>query len=259
MIQSSSNKKENMRRRIIAGNWKMNKDVGEAVALTKEIKSKLKSNDVDVVLCPPFTNLYAVNEVLVGSSIELGAQDVFWEESGAFTGQVSADMLKSVGCSYVIIGHSERRQYFGETDETVNKKIKKAIEKDVIPIVCVGELLQEREAGLTNKVVEKQIRGAFSGIDKKEAENIVIAYEPVWAIGTGKVATPDQAQDVHKKIRDLLEMLYDQELAKKVRIQYGGSMKPSNAAELLSQPDIDGGLIGGASLDADSFLGIVNA
>jgi len=248
-----------MRRRIIAGNWKMNKNVSEAVKLAKEIKAIYNNSDVDVVLCPPFTNLYAVHQVIQGAPIGLGAQDVFLEESGAFTGQISADMLKSAGCEFVIIGHSERRQFFGETDETVNKKIKQALKHNLTPIVCVGELLQQREDGETQNVVEKQIRGAFEGLSKAELSGLVVAYEPVWAIGTGKVATPAQAQEVHAFIRGLLEKLYDQEFANAVRIQYGGSMKPENAAELLEQKDIDGGLIGGASLKADSFLGIINA
>lgn len=248
-----------MRKRIIAGNWKMNKDVDAAVDLAQQIKSGYEKFDVDVVLCPPFTNLYAVHQVVKDSPVGLGAQNIFWEDSGAFTGEVSGPMLKSAGCQFVIIGHSERRQYFGETDETVNKRLNKALEHDLTPIVCVGESLEEREANETESVVETQVRGALQGFEKDQIENIVIAYEPVWAIGTGKVATPEQAQEVHKFIRDLLETMYDRELSEALRIQYGGSMKPENAAELLAQPDIDGGLIGGASLKADSFLGIVNA
>ena len=248
-----------MRKRIIAGNWKMNTNVGEAVELAEAIKAQYDKFDVDVVLCTPYTNLYAVHQVIQDAPIGLGAQDFFWEDSGAFTGKISAGMLTSVGCQYVIIGHSERRQFFGETDETVNKKCKKALENDLIPIVCVGELLDEREGNKTEAVVETQLKGALSGLSKADAAKLVIAYEPVWAIGTGKVATPAQAQDVHKFIRDLLVKLYDQELADSIRIQYGGSMKPDNAAELLSQKDIDGGLIGGASLKAEPFLGIINA
>jgi len=248
-----------MRRRIIAGNWKMNKTVSEAVELAEDIKENYNNHDVDVVLCPPFTNLYAVHQVINNSTIGLGAQNLFWEEHGAYTGEVCAGMLKSVGCQYVIIGHSERRQYFNETDRTVNKRVKKAIESNLTPIICVGEILSEREAGRTEKVVDKQIRGALAGLSKDEVAKMIIAYEPVWAIGTGKVATPEQAQQVHKMIRELMAELYGNELAESVRIQYGGSMKPENAAELLVQPDIDGGLIGGASLKADSFLGIINA
>ncbi len=237
----------------------MNKTAGEAVELAEAIKEKYNNHDVDVVLCPPFTNLYAVNQVVKNSPIGLGAQNIYWEEYGAYTGEICAGMLKSVGCQFVIIGHSERRQYFNETDETVNKRVKKALESEITPIICVGEVLSEREAGETNDVVARQVRGALAGLDRAGAAKIVIAYEPVWAIGTGKVATPEQAQQVHKMIRGLLAELYDNELAESVRIQYGGSMKPENAAELLSQPDIDGGLIGGASLKADAFLGIINA
>jgi len=248
-----------MRKRIIAGNWKMNTNIDEAVRLAQAIKDQYSNFDVDVVLCPPFANLFAVHQVIQETAIGLGAQDVYWEDSGAFTGQVSAPMLTSAGCQFVIIGHSERRQYFGETEESVNKKIKKALEHKLTPIVCVGELLQEREAGKTETVVETQIKGALAGLSADDVAKIVIAYEPVWAIGTGVVATPQQAQDVHRFIRSLLVSLYNQELAETIRIQYGGSMKPDNAAELLAQNDIDGGLIGGASLKADSFLGIVNA
>ncbi len=237
----------------------MNTNVGEAVELAEAVKAQYDNFDVDVVLCAPYTNLYAVHQVIQDAPIGLGAQDLFWEDSGAYTGQISAGMLTAVGCNYVIIGHSERRQFFGETDETVNKKIKKALASQLVPIVCVGELLEEREANQTETVVETQVNGALAGLTKEDAAKLVIAYEPVWAIGTGKVATPEQAQDVHKFIRDLLAKLYDQELADGIRIQYGGSMKPDNAAELLAQPDIDGGLIGGASLKAESFLGIVNA
>ncbi|MBN1479720.1 triose-phosphate isomerase [candidate division KSB1 bacterium] len=248
-----------MRKRIIAGNWKMNTTVDEAVELAKAIKAKYDNFDIDVVLCAPFTNLYAVHQVIQQTPIGLGAQDVYWEEKGAFTGQISATMLKAVGCQYVIIGHSERRQYFGETDETVNKKTKKAFEHHLTPIVCVGELLQEREADETETVVERQMKGALAGLSETDVSQLIIAYEPVWAIGTGKVATPQQAQDVHEYIRGLLEKMYNSELAESIRIQYGGSMKPDNASDLLAQPDIDGGLIGGASLQADSFLGIINA
>ncbi|NIA31175.1 MAG: triose-phosphate isomerase [Actinobacteria bacterium] len=249
-----------MRKRIIAGNWKMNKTLDEAIELAKSLRGKIgEQTDVDVVLCPPFTNLASVHEIIADSPIGLGAQNLFWEEKGAYTGEISADMIKSVGCEYVIIGHSERRQYFHETDETVNKKIERALQTGLTPIVCVGEMLSQREAGKTQDLVGAQIKGALSGLSKEQVGQLIIAYEPVWAIGTGLVATPDQAQDVHKFIRTTLGELYDADLAQSVRIQYGGSMKPGNAAELLSQPDIDGGLIGGASLDADSFLGIIQA
>jgi triosephosphate isomerase (TIM) len=248
-----------MRKRIIAGNWKMNKTVSEAVQLAEEIKAKYNKFDVDVVLCPPYIDLYAVHQVIKDAPIALGAQNVHWEDMGAFTGEICTDMLKAAGCQFVIIGHSERRQYFHETDETVNKRVKKALSAGLIPIICVGEVLQERESGKTEKVVDTQVRGALAGITKEAAAKIVIAYEPVWAIGTGKVATPEQAQQVHKQIRTLLAELYDKKFADSIRIQYGGSMKAENAKELLQQPDIDGGLIGGASLKADAFLGIINA
>ncbi len=248
-----------MRKKIIAGNWKMNKTAPEASELAQGIKQKVDTNtEVDVVLCPPFTDLAAVYSVIHDSHIDLGGQNLHWEQKGAYTGEISADMLKSVGCHYVIIGHSERRQYFGETDETVNKKIKSALHEGIVPIVCVGELLQEREADKTKTVIETQVKAAFEDIDKIQAQKMVLAYEPVWAIGTGKVATPEQAQEVHAFIRKLLTDIFDEETAEIIRIQYGGSMKPDNAAELLSQPDVDGGLIGGASLDVDSFIAIIN-
>jgi len=237
----------------------MNTTVTQAVELAQAVCDQYTRHQVDVVLCAPFTNLYAVYSVIKDTPIALGAQNLYWEEKGAFTGEVSAEMLKSVGCQFVIVGHSERRQYFGETDETVNRKVVKALAHHLTPIVCVGELLQERESGLTEQVVERQVRGAFVGVTKADAAKIVVAYEPVWAIGTGRVASPEQAQEVHQFIRSILISLYDKELAESIRIQYGGSMKADNAAELLRQPDIDGGLIGGASLQAVSFLGIINA
>ncbi|MBN1560551.1 triose-phosphate isomerase [candidate division KSB1 bacterium] len=248
-----------MRKRIVAGNWKMNTNIEQAVKLALDIKAQYKGSEVDVVLCPPFTNLYAVHRVIQDTTIKLGAQDLYWKDGGAYTGQISAGMLTSVGCQFVIIGHSERRQFFGETDESVNKKIKKALDYHLTPIVCVGEWLEQREANETETVVARQIRGALAGLDADDVAKLVIAYEPVWAIGTGKVATPAQAQDVHRFIRTLLAEMSGEATADGIRIQYGGSMKPDNAAELLAQPDIDGGLIGGASLKADSFLGIVNA
>lgn len=249
-----------MRKRIIAGNWKMNKTLNDATQLARTLSEQVKNEDkVDVVLCPPFTNLLTVFQVIKDTSILLGAQNIYWEEKGAFTGEVSADMIKSVGCTFVILGHSERRQYFNETNETVNKKIKRALTSQLTPIVCVGETLGERKSGQTEKIIETQIRGVFAGLYNDEAEKVVIAYEPVWAIGTGENATPQQAQQVHKYIRDLLQSIYHDRLAQGMRIQYGGSMKPDNAAELLAQPDVDGGLIGGASLDAQSFINIVRA
>ncbi len=249
-----------MRKRIIAGNWKMNKTVDEALQLAEAIRDGLKAGDhTDVVLCPPFPDLTAVALVLQNSPIALGAQNLHWEEKGAYTGEVSGPMLRSVGCEYVIVGHSERRQYFHETDEMVNRKIKAALKAGLHPIVCIGETLAERQAGETEKVLETQIRGCFTGLTASQMAEIVIAYEPVWAIGTGVVATVEQAQSAHKFIRNLLSQLFDGNLAERVRIQYGGSMKPENAAQLLAQPDIDGGLIGGASLEAKSFLDIIHS
>ncbi len=249
-----------MRKRIIAGNWKMNKTVGEAVQFAESLKASLQDGvGVEVVICPPFTDLTVVHTVIKDSPIALGGQNIFWEEKGAFTGEVSAAMLKSAGCDYVILGHSERRQFFHETDESVNKKIKRALQTGLLPIVCVGETLEERKSNRTEEVVASQVLGCLTGLTAADMEKIIIAYEPVWAIGTGVVATPQQAQDAHKFIRDLLARMYDEIVAEKVRIQYGGSMKPGNAGELLSQPDIDGGLIGGASLDVASFIGIIKA
>ena len=247
-----------MRTPIIAGNWKLNKTVSEAVSLTTDL-AKLVDNisDVEIVVAPVFTALSNVHDVINGSNIQLAAQDLYWEDSGAFTGEVSAPMLKDVGCDYVIIGHSERRQYFGETNETVNQKVKAALSHQLKPIICVGELLEERETGKTESVIEDHVKGGIGDLTESEMESCVIAYEPVWAIGTGKTATPDQAQEVHSFIRDILEDCYSGKLASKIRIQYGGSVKPENAAELMSQQDVDGALVGGASLDAESFSEIV--
>lgn len=247
-----------MRKTIIAGNWKMNCDVAESKELAKAIVETVKGvKDVEVVICPAYTNLYAVSEVVSGTNVALGAQDLHWEDKGAFTGKISAGMLLSAGVKYVIIGHSEQRTYFGETNETVNKKVKKALEKGLLPIICVGEKLEERETNVTEKVVETQIRAAFAGISNQDALRCVVAYEPVWAIGTGKTATPEQAQEVHAFIRKLLVSLYGKETASALRIQYGGSMNDKNAGELLKKEDIDGGLIGGAALKAESFFGII--
>ncbi|RKU27414.1 triose-phosphate isomerase [Candidatus Poribacteria bacterium] len=247
-----------MRTPIIAGNWKLNKTVSEAVSLTIDlIKLVDKISDVEIVIAPVFTALSDVHDAINGSNIQLAAQDVYWEDSGAFTGEVSAPMLKDVGCDYVIIGHSERRQYFAETNESVNQKVKAALSHDLKPIICVGELLEEREAGKTESVIEDHVKGAIVDLSVSEMESCVIAYEPVWAIGTGKTATPDQAQEVHNFIRNILEDCYSDKLASQIRIQYGGSVKPENAEELMSQPDVDGALVGGASLDAESFAEIV--
>jgi len=249
-----------MRKKIIAGNWKMNKTVSEAQSLSAAIKRELESEaKVDVVLCPPFTAIAAVSQEVSGSQIAVGAQNMHFEPNGAYTGEISAEMLREQYCRYVIIGHSERRQYFAETDASVNKKVVAALAAGLKPIVCVGETLEEREADKIEEVITTQINGGLEGLSASELRNVVVAYEPVWAIGTGKTASPEQAQEVHALIRGLLAKLSDQTTADAVRIQYGGSMKPANAAELLSKPDIDGGLIGGAALDATSFVDIVKA
>ena len=249
-----------MRKRIIAGNWKMNMNHKDAEKLARNIVERVADvNDVEIAVCPPFTSLSAVQNVIKDTVVSLGAQNMHWEEKGAFTGEISANMLLTLGCDYVILGHSERRAYFHETDEIIARKIKAAIESGLTPIVCVGETRTEREDGITEKVVEKQVRGAFSDLSPEMFDGTVIAYEPVWAIGTGLTATSEQAQQVHAFIRKLLGDIFGTGIAEKTRIQYGGSMKPSNAHELLNQPDIDGGLIGGASLDAESFEGIIKS
>ena len=245
------------RKVIIAGNWKMNKTAAEGRALVEELKRSVAGLDAaEIVVCPPFTTIGAVVEAAAGSNIGVGAQNIHWAANGAFTGEISADMLKTAGVKYVIIGHSERRQYFGETNETVNSRLKAALAAGLIPIVCVGELEKEREDGLTEKVLSEQVRVGFAGIDAKDAEKIVVAYEPVWAIGTGKTATPAMAQDAHAFIRQELRALFG-DAADAMRIQYGGSMKPANARELVAQPDIDGGLIGGAALKAEDFTALI--
>jgi len=249
-----------MRRKIVAGNWKMNQTAAQAAALIAGIRKELAGvAGVDVVVCPPFTDLAVAAGALAGSAIGLGAQNVHWEKSGAFTGEISAEMLVEAGVKFVIVGHSERRQYFGETDETVNRRAKAALAAGLTPIVCVGETLAEREAGRTLSVVERQVNQGLSGMTSADIGKLTLAYEPVWAIGTGKTATTAQAQEVHAAIRGLLVKLAGAATADTVRIQYGGSMKPDNARELMSQPDIDGGLIGGAALKADSFAAIVRA
>ena len=243
---------------FIAGNWKMNKTVGEALDLVRELKTAISGvKGVEVAVAPPFTALYAVHKELEGSSIRLAAQNLYWEEKGAFTGEISPLMIKEIGCHYVIIGHSERRQFFGETDETVNRRIKAALIRDLKVIFCIGETLKEREGGKTFSVVERQVEGGLKGLGDKEMKNIVIAYEPVWAIGTGKTATPEQAEEVHRFIREKIEKLYSREVSKEIRIQYGGSVTPENIQGLMIQPNIDGALVGGASLKADSFSKIV--
>jgi triosephosphate isomerase len=248
-----------LRKKIIAGNWKMNKTTADATSLAEGLKLELgECLDVDVVLCPPFTALSAVSGVIDDCHLKLGAQDMHWEAEGAYTGEISSGMLRDLYCNYVILGHSERRAYFGETNETVNKKVKAAIAATLTPIVCVGETLEQRESGTTEAVVRDQVENSLAGLGDDLAK-IVVAYEPVWAIGTGMTATPDQAQDVHAYIRKLLAEIGGSDIADGVRIQYGGSMKPANAAELLEKQDIDGGLIGGAALDVRSFAEIVKA
>ncbi|MBN2190019.1 MAG: triose-phosphate isomerase [Candidatus Aureabacteria bacterium] len=247
-----------MRKPIIAGNWKLNKTVSEAVKFVSELKEKVGGiSDVDIIVCPPFTAVSKVADVLRGSNIRVGAQDAYWEEEGAFTGEISPLMVKEAGCSYVILGHSERRAMFGDTNNTVNKKLKAVLNAGLTPIVCVGEKLEEREKGITKDIVKDHIQGSLHGLKKEEMSEVVIAYEPVWAIGTGKTATPEQAQEVHAYIRELLADLFGGGVAESVRIQYGGSIKPDNIKNLMSQKDIDGGLVGGASLKVDSFEKLV--
>ncbi len=249
-----------IRRKLIAGNWKMNKTAAEGVTLVGEIAAEIgRGPAVDVVVCPPFTALESVGKVLEGQAIRLGAQNMHEAKSGAFTGEVSAEMLRSLFVTHVILGHSERRTLFGETDAAVNAKTVAALANQLKPIVCVGETLAEREAGQTLAVVQRQTEAALASVTAEQMASVVIAYEPVWAIGTGKVATTAQAQEVHAFIRSLLTKLYSAAVAQKVRILYGGSMKPSNAPDLLAQPDIDGGLIGGASLETRSFVELVQA
>ena len=246
-----------MRRKIIAGNWKMNKTPKEAVALIDELKPLVETEEADVVFCVPEVSLIPALEAAKGSNIQIGAQNMHFEESGAFTGEVAANMLTEIGVKYVIIGHSERREYFAETDETVNKKVLKAFEHNITPIICCGESLEQREQGVTIDFIRQQIKVAFLNVTSDQAKRAVIAYEPIWAIGTGKVATSEQAQEVCKAIRDCIAEIYDQETANEIRIQYGGSVSADSAPELFSQSDIDGGLVGGASLKAD-FGKVVN-
>ncbi|MBF0386320.1 MAG: triose-phosphate isomerase [Candidatus Omnitrophica bacterium] len=247
-----------MRKKIIAGNWKMYKTAPEALELVAALKKEIGGvTAVDVVVCPPFVHLGAVVDNCRASSIAVGAQNIYWEDAGAFTGEVSGPMLASVGVKYVIIGHSERRQFFGETNETVNKRTRAALKNGLKPIVCVGENLAERESGRTFDVIRDHVTGSLAGLTKEDMLRIVLAYEPVWAIGTGKTASAAQAQEVHKFIREILLKMFDKATADATRIQYGGSVKPENIAELVAQPDIDGALVGGASLKADSFAALV--
>ncbi len=249
-----------MRKKVIAGNWKMNNDLNGTVNLISELKKGVNDQTkATVIVCPPFTSLETAQTLLKDSLIKFGAQNMYFEESGAFTGEISPSMLKSAGCEYVILGHSERRTIFGESDQIINKKIKTAIKHSLKPIFCIGETLEEREKGVTFEIIEKQIRFGLEGLTESELPTMIIAYEPVWAIGTGKTASNEQAQEVHEFIRNLITKLFSAEFAQKLVIQYGGSVKPENAKELLGQPDIDGALVGGACLKADSFLKIIDA
>ena len=249
---------KSLRKPIIAGNWKLNKTIKEAVELVTLLKRNIRdAASVDVVVCPPFTALSDLSEILMDTDIRLGAQDLFWEEKGAFTGEVSAALIKDAGASYVIVGHSERRQFFHETHETVNRKTKAALKAGLMPIVCVGEILAERESGKTLEVLETQLKGAFAELTVQDMAKVILAYEPVWAIGTGKVATPAQAEEAHAFIRKWIGSRFDQDTASRIRIQYGGSVKADNIAQLMREEDIDGALVGGASLEAQSFSDIV--
>jgi len=250
-----------MRTKVIAGNWKMNKDFRQTEELIDGLKKSVNFDlqGVRVILCPPFTSLELASRIAKGTPFAIGGQNMYFEDEGAFTGEVSPGMLKGVGCQYVILGHSERRQYFGETDEFINRKVKKALATGLIPIVCVGETLQQREQNITEQVVTTQVRGVLKDISAENVEKLILAYEPVWAIGTGRNATPQQAEEVHVLIRKLLAELYGAATAERVIIQYGGSVKADNAADLLWQPNVDGALVGGACLKADSFSAIIEA
>jgi len=251
-----------MRKPFVAGNWKMNTDSHTSVELVERLASgsvETAGHSVTVAVCPPFVYLQAVTKALSTSGIAVGAQDMYFEPKGAFTGEISVSMLKDVGCLYCLCGHSERRHVIGETDELINKKVAAAIAGGLLPILCVGELLEERKASQTNEVVTRQIKGGLAGISAEKLQAVTIAYEPVWAIGTGLTATPEQAQEVHAFIRKLLGQMYSEEIAEEIRILYGGSVKPDNAADLMSQKDIDGSLVGGASIKADDFLAIIQA
>jgi triosephosphate isomerase len=251
-----------MRKPFVAGNWKMNMNSQTSVELARSIASgsvETAGQNVTVAVCPPFVYLQAVSKALSSSNIAVGAQDIYFEPAGAFTGEISASMLKDVGCSYCICGHSERRHVLGESDELINKKVTAAIAGGLLPILCVGELIEERQASQTNEVVTRQVKEGLAGLSAEKLQAVTIAYEPVWAIGTGLTATPEQAQEVHDFIRKLLARMYDDKSAAEIRILYGGSVKPGNAAELMNQKDIDGSLVGGASLKADDFLAIIQA
>ncbi len=247
-----------MRRKVIAGNWKMNKLPNEAIEFVNELSELVKDTENEVIICVPYTDLFYVLMQAQGTNIKIGAQNMHFEESGAYTGEVSGQMLKSIGVEYVIIGHSERRQYFAETDETVNKKIKAAFKNELKPIVCVGETLEQREKGITEDIIKTQTKLALDGLSKTQVKNTIIAYEPIWAIGTGKTATSEDANNSIKVIRKEIEEIYGADIAQEVIIQYGGSVKSKNAKELFETSDIDGGLVGGASLEAEEFSKIVN-
>lgn len=247
---------------LIAGNWKMHKTPDESVAEAEKIISMLSDSDFEgkeVMIAPTYTALYPMNEALKNTRVKLGAQDMFYEEQGAYTGQISPSMVQACGCSYVIIGHSERRQFFNETDETINKKISVAISKGLTPIFCIGETKEERNSNNTLKVLDKQVQNGLKGIPVSGSNELVIAYEPVWAIGTGETATPEQVDDAHKNIRMLIEKIYNKNVAEQIKILYGGSVKPGNAKDLLSLDNVDGALVGGASLKAEDFTGIIKA
>jgi triosephosphate isomerase (EC 5.3.1.1) len=250
-----------MRKKIIAANWKMNKDVKETSDFISQFRELMKGYDcpAEVVICPPFTALHVAAKLLEGTEFKLGAQNVHYESDGAYTGEISTRMLKSIGVHYVIVGHSERRQYFRETDEIASKKVKKVVSSDLKAILCVGETLEERDSGATENVLERQTREGLSKLNIEELSSVVLAYEPVWAIGTGRNATPDQAQDAHAFIRSIVAKMFGRESALNITIQYGGSVRPENSAHLLSQPDVDGALVGGASLKPDSFAAIVKS
>ena len=247
-----------MRKPIIAGNWKMHKSVADGLAFVSAVKSEVAGTDVETVICAPFTLLPSLVEAVKGTNIKIGAQNMHFEDKGAFTGEVSADMLLDIGVTHVIIGHSERRQYFAETDETVNKKAIKALAKGLVPIICCGETLEQREAGETKSLVKGQIEKAYAGITATDAVKTVVAYEPIWAIGTGKTASSQDANDVISYIREVLETAYGVDVSEEIRIQYGGSVKPSNVEEIMNEADIDGALVGGASLEPSDFIELVN-
>ncbi len=251
-----------MRQKVIAGNWKMHKTISEGLKLVEQLQTKLAKNpptQTRIIICPPFTSLTAIRDALQDRNIELGAQNIAWEEEGAYTGEISAKMVKSAGARYTIIGHSERRTYFKEDASTINKKIKVALKNKLKVIHCIGESLEEREQNLTKEIIVNQLEWDLKDLDSADLKNIIIAYEPVWAIGTGKTATPEQAQEVHQFIREILDAIFKDGIGKKMTVLYGGSVKPINAKDLLAQPDLDGALVGGACLKANDFLQIIQA